>query len=318
MNKFFRYLEMRSRASAARGVDQRSRDDEYEELRRLWEASVPPDIQAPSDVDDAWQRLQIEISHSDEPGRVRPRASVWNIAEWWPPRAALAGGIGLAIITALLLIPSLLGESYRTGPDGQLTVTLPDSSTVTLRENSSFSVHLSLFGGMKGMTLKGGGFFSVKPQVAPFIVTTSIGSVRVVGTQFDVRCDSKQLYVAVTRGTVAVSSSSNDVDSTVFVRKGEFVSCVKGGEPSAPGKSMTGGGPMWLSGVFTISHADLRSMCDEIGRQMGVHIELNRGDLDTVKVSGLIRGRDTRQILSALCELTGTAYRVENNVYVVY
>jgi ferric-dicitrate binding protein FerR (iron transport regulator) len=49
-----------------------------------------------------------------------------------------------------------------------------------------------------------------------------------------------------------------------------------------------------------------------------VQILLNNRGLDTLKVTGLIRGTDTRQILSALCELTGTNYRSENDGYVVY
>ncbi|HTY58440.1 MAG TPA: FecR domain-containing protein [Bacteroidota bacterium] len=240
------------------------------------------------------------------------------VAGWWPRRIAIAGGFGLAILLALILVPQLLSESYQTDSSGQLTVVLPDSSTVTLCENSSFSIRRGFFGGPATMNLEGGGYFSVRPQETPFIVTTSIGSVRVVGTQFDVRCDSKELYVAVSRGTVAVSSGSSRADSTVFVHRGEFVSCLKGGEPAAPKKSLAGDGPMWLSGVLTFDHADLHAVCDEIGRQLGVSIVLEHTPLDTVRITGLIRGRDTRQILSALCNLTGTTYRVVKGSYVVY
>jgi ferric-dicitrate binding protein FerR (iron transport regulator) len=65
-------------------------------------------------------------------------------------------------------------------------------------------------------------------------------------------------------------------------------------------------------------HADLHSVCDEIGRQLGVQIKITDSRLDTLTVTGLIRGSDARQLLSALCDLTGTKYRMEQNSYVVY
>ncbi len=139
-----------------------------------------------------------------------------------------------------------------------------------------------------------------------------------MGTQFDVRCDGERMYVAVAHGTVAVSSSSGAVDSTVFVHRGEFVSCARGGEPGLPAKSLTVNGPVWLSGSITFDHAALHSVCEEIGRQMGVQIVVNDAGLDTLRVTGLIKGKDVRQVLSALCDLTGAAYRVERDVYVVY
>jgi ferric-dicitrate binding protein FerR (iron transport regulator) len=318
MNRFFRYLEARRGTISGPGPDDESRDNKLEELKALWEAGVPPDVPSPPDVDRVWQRLQIRISRAERTSRGIRAQSAWRLPDWSPVRIAAAGGVGFAIILALILVPRLLTDSYQTGSEGQLTVTLPDSSAVTLCENSSFSVQKSLFGGSKRMRLAGGGLFSVKPQQAPFIVETAIGSIRVVGTQFDVRCDSRQLYVAVSHGTVAVSSTSRGVDSTVFVRKGEFVSCLAGGEPGAPKKSLTSGGPMWLSGVMTFVHADLHSVCDEISRQLGVRITLNNSGLDTLRVTGLIKGRDPGQILAALCELTGTTYRVEKDGYVVY
>ena len=279
---------------------------------------MPRDIPAPPDVDKAWQRLQHELANLDEGIHVARTARVWTVTGWWSGRIAIAGGAVMTILLVFLLIPVVLGTSYRTGAEGRLTVALPDSSRVTLCENSSLTLERGLFGGLRRTSLHGQGFFSMKPQETPFTITTVIGSIRVVGTEFDVRCGREQLYVAVTRGTVAVSSSSSGADSTVYVHKGEFVLCSRGGQPGAPGKSMTGGEPMWLSGSLAFRHADLQSVCDEISRQLGVRIELNNPSLDTITVTGLIRGNETRLILSALCELTGTNYRAENDGYVVY
>ena len=330
MHRFFRYLESRSGSVSGPGSDQAfpwekpggkpgsKPGSKNEELSRLWESSARSEIPAPPDIDKAWQRLQRELANLDERAHTVRTARVLTLADWWPGRIAVACGAALTILLAYLAAPLLLNTSYETGRSGRLTVALPDSSTVTLCENSSLMIERGPFGGLKRTTLNGQGYFSVKPQNAPFIITTSIGSVRVVGTEFAVRSGPKQLYVAVTHGTVAVSSSSGTVDSTVYVHRGEFVLCNRGGQLGAPGKSMTGEGPMWLSGSLTFAHADLQSVCAEITRQLGVQILLNNRGLDTLKVTGLIRGTDTRQILSALCELTGTNYRSENDGYVVY
>ena len=318
MHRFYQYLEAWSSAKLGPGTDLKARDKKLEELRRLWESSVPVDVPAPPDVDSAWQSVQFRISQAEAENHDVRSLHPWKFADLWPRQIVFAGGVALIICIALVLTPYLLSESYQTGNDAQLIVTLRDSSTVTLSENSSLSLKRNLFGKLTHTTLKGKGFFSVKPQDIPFIVTTSIGNVRVVGTQFDVRCDPTQLYVAVTHGTVAVSSSSGFHDSTVFVHRGEFVLCKQGGLPDSPRKSLTEGEPLWLKGTLTFTHANLQSVCDEISRQLGVRIVLNNRTLDTLKVTGMVRGSDTRQILSALCDLTGTNLRSENDGYVVY
>lgn len=50
------------------------------------------------------------------------------------------------------------------------------------------------------------GLFDVVPSKAPFIVDTHAGSVRVLGTQFDVRLQEGSGVVTLARGSVAVSS----------------------------------------------------------------------------------------------------------------
>jgi ferric-dicitrate binding protein FerR (iron transport regulator) len=99
---------------------------------------------------------------------------------------------------------------------------------------------------------------------------------------------------------------------------GEFSFCSRGTAPDAPQQRISAGEPLWLSGILSFTHADLRFVCDEISRQLNARIVLNKPGLDTLKVTGLIKGRDINEVLSAIAGLTGTSVRKEKDGYVVF
>jgi len=116
--------------------------------------------------------------------------------------AALAGAAGLALAVWLLRPPTQTAR-LSTPLAQRQSLTLVDGTRVELSARTSLQVEISRTG--RSVRLASGeAFFAVRKDAArPFLVETPAGSVRVTGTQFDVRTDAAADFeVTVSEGTV--------------------------------------------------------------------------------------------------------------------
>ena len=88
-------------------------------------------------------------------------------------------------------------------------VELPDSSIVYLNQNSSISYSKNF--DARQVTLEGEAFFIVTPRDIPFFVTTELGEVKVLGTEFNVNTSVEKLEVEVEEGNVEMKVKGNKV-----------------------------------------------------------------------------------------------------------
>lgn len=115
-----------------------------------------------------------------------------------PPIALPQGEKDDAIHWQTLVVPH--GHTY--------TVTLSDSSLVTLNANSKL-YYPNTFGGEKReVYLSGEGYFQIAKTTKPFIVQTSHGAIRVYGTTFNVYQRDSLLETILVKGSVGVSIPS--------------------------------------------------------------------------------------------------------------
>lgn len=102
-------------------------------------------------------------------------------------------------------------------------VQLPDGSKVWLASNAQIN-YPSNFTSNRSVTLKGEGFFEVaKNKDYPFVITTEVGEVEVLGTAFNVNTTSDKTVVSVEHGKVALRNSNAEVKLTA----GESASATK-------------------------------------------------------------------------------------------
>ena len=97
---------------------------------------------------------------------------------------------------------------------------LPDGSQVQLNQHAQLSYQESFWGDLRRVQLQGEGFFKVFPNKhQPFVIESSNASIRVVGTQFNVRQNKAGLWVAVSEGKVILS---NDQGKSVSLVKNQW------------------------------------------------------------------------------------------------
>jgi ferric-dicitrate binding protein FerR (iron transport regulator) len=241
-------------------------------------------------------------------------------ARQWRIRLAISFGIvTVALIGAgivWLRQPNL--STYATSKGQHSTITLADSSEVTLNYTSSLTVTRFPFDRARHVSLNGEAFFRVRNNGTPFIVSTDAGTISVLGTEFNVRLRSGRLEVAVVRGKVLLEARREGKDSSVILTTGQISSCTAGEFPASPGALEFREYPGWLHGKIVFSRTRISAVCDEIESQFDVAVKILNPQLRDEFITGAIEAHSAESAMSTLARLTGTAYRYENGGYTLY
>jgi transmembrane sensor len=264
-----------------------------------------------------WNLVRTRIEPSAEQKAVaRPEI----LHHWLKP--ALAVGLSAAVLVAIVgysLLRSVPPILYQTGVAQTSSVLLADSSEVILNHHSALAVDLKGSTGSRLTTLTGEAFFKVHRNGSPFVVATDIGSVTVLGTEFNVRVRRGEMEVAVVTGKVSVTASRDGRDSTVILQVGEYTVLAKGGYPALPQRlPFADNYPGWIHGKFLLNHQSLASACGEIAEQFGIRVEIANSAIAGETITGAIDGRSVESAVKTLSLLSGTSYRYENNGYILY
>ncbi|MDB5452527.1 MAG: transcriptional regulator, partial [Caulobacteraceae bacterium] len=175
-----------------------------------WLQAAPENIRAYDQVLTAWHAFGGgEQTVLDELAALEQRRIKQGFGRRW-----LLGGVGGAVAAAALaavVLPGMLLEpaiqSYATGKGERQTVKLADGSTVDLNAQTRLSVTLARHERHVAMG-EGEAIFDVAADARrPFLIQAGDHTVRVVGTQFNVRNRADGLAVTVARGVVEVRAT---------------------------------------------------------------------------------------------------------------
>jgi transmembrane sensor len=139
-----------------------------------------------------------------------------------------ASGLALVFLVWFGLVPYLRQTSSVEVPSGRrLTVALVDGSSAELNTQTEIRTDFR-YGRRRVRLLRGEAFFSVAPDSShPFVVETPGGSVRVLGTRFNVRLDADdRIEVVLVEGSVALDDVSRE---PVTLRPGQEFTITKEG-----------------------------------------------------------------------------------------
>jgi transmembrane sensor len=261
-----------------------------------------------------WLRLKSEL----ETNRPLARKHVRSLGARLVKPALAFGLVVILVLASELWMRHPSGARYATSRGEHATISLPDSSEVTLNHTSALTVEPSRGERARRVTLKGEAFFRVRKDGSPFLVSTSLGTIRVLGTEFNVLVRDDRLEVAVISGTVNVSAVRSGRDSGVVVRAGEIALCSGAGFPEPPARIPFPGYPGWMNGRFIFYRASLLTACREIESQFDVTVKLEAPRLVEETITGAVDNSSVGSALSAIARLTGNRYRYESGMYIVY
>jgi transmembrane sensor len=172
---------------------------------------------------------------------------------------------------------------YRTATGEQQTVALADGSTVHLNTDSALSV--SLTDTARRLTLhRGEAFFTVAPDTArPFEVRAGNGTIRALGTAFNVRTDRDRVTVTVTEHSIMIRTTQ---DASAELRAGTRITYRSDGrfgqiEPVDVARTLA-----WQRHRLIFENQSLSDVLEEFARYRSSWIVLRDPSLRTLAVTG--------------------------------
>ena len=293
-----RDLRLARRLDAGEAVD--GSDALHEALRAAQPDAVPAEPEASERL---WARIEAEIGTEgaaapDRPPLrlVRPRLVRWAVAA----TVLLAIGVGAWLVQQG-------PESVAVAEAEIVRWEAPDGSTITLRPHSRL---VRLDDGARAYRLEGEAFFSVARDPArPFTVEAGAGTVRVLGTRFDVSTWGGQTAVFVEEGRVEVRSAASDL----VLGAGEAATVGDAGV-RAVANPRADTFLDWQRGELVFERESVGRVADEIAQHFGIDIVLP-GDAAAESVSGVIVLDDVAQTLGDLGTILGGRFEPRSGGY---
>lgn len=228
-------------------------------------------------LDGIWDKID---NATTEKGRIRPFRSIYLYA---------ASAAAVLIFLVIGLLPQM--ETFTT-ENGEITnVTLPDDSEVTLNAGTKIVYSGNRFNTHRKVQLTGEAYFKVS-KGNTFSVITTEGTIKVLGTTFNVRSRDKKLSVFCYTGKVKVS----DYFTSVYLSKGEKTAKLPGEILQDAQPTDTNEGLKWRNGLFYFQNTSLKEVLAELSRQYDAVIYLPESEEKRVITTSF----DNKNIASAL------------------
>lgn len=205
-------------------------------------------------------------------------------------------GWGLLRHTGLPDFAMAWAADHRTAVGTIRQTELPDGTNVWLNTASAFDQYYGA--NLRRLRLRVGEIFiqTAPDSVRPFVVETSHGSVRALGTRFTTRIEGDDTFVAVYEGAVEVKTASSG--NTFVLHSGQQArfgaSGIGPAEPADPAREA------WHRGILLANGIPLSQVVSELRRYRSGHLAL-APDIADLPVLGSFPLNDTDRALAMLC-----------------
>jgi transmembrane sensor len=237
---------------------------------------------------------------------------------WWRAAAAVlllvtAGGLfwKLSHTTEMLRLVTAAGE--------RKDIVLADGTHIWLNENTQLEYPAQWDGSIRAVSCHGEAFFEVAKDAAhPFEVHTNLGTVRVLGTAFDVRqrADEMLLAVAVRAGKVRVQPKNST--NTADLIAGDAIQYDATKQTLTRIQNPAGLLFAWQSGELTFQAMPLAAVIKTLEQHYGKTIKLSNTNIGTCTFSNKYpTNLPLKAILDDICVVFGIKSRISDTEIVL-
>jgi ferric-dicitrate binding protein FerR (iron transport regulator) len=176
--------------------------NEYESFKRLWNITNISVIAEDIDIEHEWQRIDSRIS-----------AKPVRKMQWLRITKIAASIVLIAMLTYFGIYITNI-KSVKAPESGLAEAELPDGTVISLNAGSKITYGRNFGLTHRDLVLKGEAFFKVKKGRIPFIIDAGDATIRVTGTQFNVKAYNRksEIKVTVTEGTVELYETDNPLN----------------------------------------------------------------------------------------------------------
>lgn len=275
------------------------REKDRELVEKILASSKEWKTEADDDIESSLRKFKSKVDKSKKETRIISLQTLIKIA------AIIVIGVGLSLY--IFNQPEL--TNYTTSNGERIEITLPDKSIVFLDAQSSLSYDDESWGENRAIELSGKAYFEVE-KGAPFVITTDMGEVSVLGTSFTINDRDTSYFVECYTGSVAVKSNLDNL----VITSGETVKLT--GSNLAKSNFRIEKNKEWVSGQVYFEEASLQLVFDEIRRQF--NINLITGTINGLFYSGSIDlNQSALQNLEKISLIMGLKLENKNNEIII-
>lgn len=201
-------------------------------------------------------------------------------------------------------------KTYSTGIGEKETILLADGSTITLNANSSISYRRFNWEEDRAVDFDGEAFFDVSSG-NDFTVTTSKGTVSVLGTQFNIK-NRKDFKVQCYEGSIEFTPLDTN-HSSMRLQKGMEISLMNG---EIHQRQFSKNTPDWKNGFSSFSEQPLFEVLDELALQYPIEFQMDAVDVNR-KFTGNFTHTHLENALKTTLEPMGIQYHVSADKRIV-
>ncbi len=290
-------------------VRQELTDAEISEFSRIWESAAEYRPPKGLSVKDRLASLEEKI---DEDLRVVPMYRSKSF------KNAVAAFVAASVLFGLLytLKPDnvLYDQQFLTEIGSRKEISLPDGSIVQLNASSELKFSSEGWKKQRNVSLIGEAFFDVKPSDVPFVVSTGLTNVTVLGTSFNVKNRNDHSLISCLSGKVSVDY---DGAGRVVLTKGLATQVYEGKSPTNPYEIEIDQIDSWIDGKYYFRETPLNEVFEELERQFAIAI-ISDLDFTSQKFTGYFMDEDLQKSLSIICMSAGLNFNINGSNVEIY
>ena len=216
------------------------------------------------------------------------------------PRALMAVAASVLLLFSVFFtqMPQYFAD-YHTAPGELRTLSLSDGSQIIMNSDTTLSIDYTQQ--QRNISLhKGEAYFSVAADSSrPFIVSTSTGKIRALGTEFDIKNRGNKTFVTVFEHAVQVSLANGSVIQSLAEGQQLSFSEQSFSKPSAVNLSRT---QSWRKQRIVFQDKPLADVLAELSHYRAGRIIILDDKIKTLSVTGVFATDDTNIALQTIAQ----------------
>ena len=288
----------------------------FDKLERLiWENSCEISLPKTPSRQDAWKALIKRISSNTnpiEPLKVKKERSN-NILNWLlkinQPRKV---DFIFYLIPFLFLIYGTfnlyLNHKILFYQNHNNPLILPDKSEIILNHLSSIR-YKRKFSKKREIFLEGEGYFNVKKSNVPFIINTIHGSIKVLGTTFNVSSTIDGFELGVIEGSVRVYKGN----SSYILEKDQMLK-TKNINQKLTIQNLYKEYPDWMNDKLVFDNTPILEICNEISRKFNITFTFSSSSIKSKRISGTIKTTNLTTLFESLSLITSREFKLKGDI----
>lgn len=244
---------------------------------KIWEQSKSKPVDFNPDVEAGLDKLKARIRAEKQPA-IR-RSLYANIVKFAAAAAVLAG-IGFYFLNSSATQDNIAWQIIETNAQELKEIQLSDGSQIALNDKTYFAHPETFADNHRKVKLDGEAFFNiVRDENRPFTIELDHGTVKVLGTSFniDVDNDKKTTTVSVATGTVAFSPVNSSQEFTL--NQHDKIVYHHDRKTYAQYKDQSANDWSWKTKKLTFNGTGLKEAIPAIEKHYGINIELDNRKL---------------------------------------